>query len=172
MPGDWDRLVLLGLMVISVAVVFWLLLLGIHLTLPRGYVKRWHLYIWAQDEIDDIRAVKVPVKPGVRVSAGLWLAFAITYSYVIGTYVRFDTNHGALAGVVATLLFFYISAAMIFFAATVMKVHRPKWLERAWRPSRRGPTTPSTSSWRTPATPSSGSTRTRRPWRPSTPAPT
>ncbi len=119
MPGDWWRLGILAMMVLGVAFMFWMLLLGIHLTLPRGYVKRWHLYIWAQDEIDDIRAVKVPVKPGVRTSAFLWLAFAVTYSYVIGTYVKFDTNHGALAGVVATLLFFYISASMIFFGAQI-----------------------------------------------------
>lgn len=134
LPGDWWRLALLAGMVFGVALLFWFLLLGIHLTLPRGYVKRWHLYIWAQDEIDDIRAVKVPVRPGVQVSAFLWLVFAITYSYVIGTYVRFDTNHGALAGVVATLLFFYISAAMIFFGAqvniaiaTLDKRGRPAW---------------------------------------------
>ena len=63
--------------------------------------------------------MKVPLKPGVRVSALMWLVFAVSYSYLIGTYVKFDTNHGALAGVVATLLFFYISASMIFFGAQV-----------------------------------------------------
>lgn len=112
-------LILLGGIVVVVALLFWALLLGIHVTLPRGYVKNWSLYVWAADEIEDKRAVRIPLMPGVRVSALMWLTFAVGYSFVIGTVVNFGTNHGALAGVVATLLFFYISASMIFFGAQI-----------------------------------------------------
>ncbi|MBX2855789.1 MAG: YihY/virulence factor BrkB family protein, partial [Rhodobacteraceae bacterium] len=109
----------LGLAAFLGASMFWSLLVGIHLTLPRGYVRNWALYVWAQDEIDDRRAVRVPVRPGVWVSAALWFAFAVCFSYVLGALVSFETNHGVLAGVVATLLFFYLSAVTIFFGAQV-----------------------------------------------------
>ncbi|MEM9726152.1 MAG: YihY/virulence factor BrkB family protein [Pseudomonadota bacterium] len=102
-----------------VATLFAGLLLGIHLTLPRGYVRGWSLYVWACDEIEDKRAVRVPLLPGVLVSAAAWLLFAVGYSFVIGSLVDFGTNHGALAGVVATLLFFHISSSMIFFGAQI-----------------------------------------------------
>ena len=62
-------------MVILVALLFSALLLGIHLTLPRGYVKGWSLYVWAADEIEDKRAVRVPLIPGVMVSASDVAAF-------------------------------------------------------------------------------------------------
>ncbi|MEL6979150.1 MAG: YihY/virulence factor BrkB family protein [Pseudomonadota bacterium] len=131
---EMSGLLLIGALILFVAFMFWALLLGIHITLPRGYVKNRSLYVWAADEIEDIRAVRVPLMPGVRVSAILWLSFAIGYSFVIGTVVNFGTNHGALAGVVATLLFFYISSAMIFFGAqiniaiaTVDDYGRPAW---------------------------------------------
>lgn len=127
-------LILLGGVIAVVALLFWALLLGIHITLPRGYVKDWSLFVWAADEIEDKRAVRIPLMPGVRVSALLWLSFAVGYSFVIGSVVNFGTNHGALAGVVATLLFFYISASMIFFGAqiniaiaTVDEWGRPAW---------------------------------------------
>lgn len=113
------RLVFLGLIVAVVIFMFWMLLLGVHVTLPRGYVKRWHLYVWAQDEIDDIRAVRVPLKPGVRITTVAWMLFAVAYSYVLGGLINFDANHGALAGVVATLIFFYVSSALIFFGAQI-----------------------------------------------------
>ncbi|MBX2855037.1 MAG: YihY/virulence factor BrkB family protein, partial [Rhodobacteraceae bacterium] len=44
---------------------------------------------------------------------------AVCFSYVLGALVSFETNHGVLAGVVATLLFFYLSAVTIFFGAQV-----------------------------------------------------
>lgn len=130
----WSVIVLLVL-AFFVLLLFWALLMGIHLTLPRGYVKRWHLYVWADDETpDDPRAVRVPIRPGVRITAVAWVLFAVIYSSLLGTIIKFDSNHGALAGVVATLLFFYISAATIFFGAqiniamaTIDKDGKPKW---------------------------------------------
>ncbi len=117
-----------------IGAVFCLLLLGVHITLPRGYVKRWRLYVWAQDEIDDIRAARIPLLPGVIWSAVMWVVFAILYSIALRTVVDFGANHGALAGVVATLLFFYISAMMIFIGAqiniaiaTIDDDGEPKW---------------------------------------------
>ncbi len=128
------RLLFAGLVIAFVIFMFWTLLLGVHVTLPRGYVKNWHLYVWAQDEIDDIRAVRVPLKPGVRVTTIVWIIFAVVYSVVIGNVVKLDANHGALAGVVATLIFFYVSAALIFFGAqiniaiaTIDKKGQPTW---------------------------------------------
>lgn len=114
-----SRLVFLSLFVGVVIFMFWALLLGVHVALPRGYVKRWNLYVWANDEIDDVRAVKVPLNPGVKITTVVWILFALIYSFVLGNLVNFDANHGALASVVATLIFFYVSAALIFFGAQV-----------------------------------------------------
>ncbi|MCI4665615.1 MAG: YihY/virulence factor BrkB family protein [Neomegalonema sp.] len=126
--------VLVAFFALFVGAVFCTLLLGVHITLPRGYVKRWRLYVWAQDEIDDIRAAEIPLVPGVLWSAFMWVCFAVVYSIALRTVVDFGKNHGALAGVVATLLFFYISATMIFLGAqiniaiaTIGKNGEPKW---------------------------------------------
>ena len=133
-PDSVANGVLVAFFALFVGLVFCLLLLGVHVTLPRGYVKRWRLYVWAQDEIDDIRAAEIPLIPGVIWSAVMWIAFAVVYSIALRTVVDFGANHGALAGVVATLLFFYISATMIFLGAqiniaiaTIGKDGEPQW---------------------------------------------
>ncbi|MEO1329985.1 MAG: YihY/virulence factor BrkB family protein [Pseudomonadota bacterium] len=101
------------------APLFLVLLIGIHLTLPRGFARRWSLYLWAQDETADARAVRVPVLPGVFISAILWLLGAIGFSIALSTIMSLEGKHGGLAGVVATLLFFYMSSAIIFLGAQI-----------------------------------------------------
>ncbi|MEL6279414.1 MAG: YhjD/YihY/BrkB family envelope integrity protein [Pseudomonadota bacterium] len=101
------------------APLFLVLLVGIHLTLPRGYAKNWSLYLWAQDETWDARPLRVRVLPGVIVSAVLWLIGAIGFSIALSTILSLEGKHGGLAGVVATLLFFYMSSAIIFLGAQV-----------------------------------------------------
>lgn len=134
MPDGVIGAVLLVCIALFIGGMFCMLLLGVHITLPRGYVKGWRLYVWAQDEIDDIRAARIPLLPGVIWSAVMWVAFAIVYSIALRTVVDFGANHGALAGVVATLMFFYVSATMIFIGAqiniavaTIDKNGEPKW---------------------------------------------
>ncbi|MEO1291767.1 MAG: YihY/virulence factor BrkB family protein [Pseudomonadota bacterium] len=99
--------------------LFLILLIGIHLTLPRGYAKRWALYLWADDETEDRRALRVPVLPGVIWSVILWLLGAVGFSIALSTILSLEGKHGGLAGVVATLLFFYMSSAIIFLGAQI-----------------------------------------------------
>ncbi|MCI4661008.1 MAG: YihY/virulence factor BrkB family protein [Neomegalonema sp.] len=99
--------------------LFLILLIGIHLTLPRGFAKRWALYLWADDETADARPVRVPVLPGVIWSVVLWIFGAIGFSVLLSTVMSLEGKHGGLAGVVATLLFFYMSSAIIFLGAQI-----------------------------------------------------
>lgn len=101
------------------APLFVVLLVGIHLTLPRGFARNWSLYLWAQDETWDARPLRVPVLPGVIASAVLWLLGAIGFSIALSTILSLEGKHGGLAGVVATLLFFYMSSAIIFLGAQI-----------------------------------------------------
>ena len=52
----------------------------------------------------------------------LWLAFAALLSWSLRSAVQLTPIYGSFAGVVATLIFFYMSAATIIFGAEVSGV--------------------------------------------------
>lgn len=65
------------------------------------------------------RRPAVPVLPGVLVTTVLWIAMASLFS-VYFTYVpSYTITYGTLAGVIASLLFFYMTGAIFIFGAEI-----------------------------------------------------
>jgi membrane protein len=80
-----------------------LLLLGVtlllHLTLPTARLRLWD------------------VLPGSVLSVLVWGFVAWAYSTYLQTLTRYNLTYGSLSGIVLTLFFFYISAAIFIFGA-------------------------------------------------------
>jgi len=80
------------------------------------------LYGW----LPDVRQRLQTVLPGAIVGAALWVGAAATLSYTLRTAGKLALLYGSFAGVVATLVFLYISAATLIFGAEVNAVlHEP-----------------------------------------------
>lgn len=71
------------------------------------------MYGW----LPDIRQRLRSVLPGAVVGAALWVAAAAALSYTLGTAGKLALVYGGFAGVVATLVFLYISASTLIFGA-------------------------------------------------------
>ena len=80
------------------------------------------LYGW----LPDIRQRLRTVMPGAVVGAALWVAGAATLSYTLRTAGKLALLYGSFAGVVATLVFLYISATTLIFGAEINAVLREK----------------------------------------------
>lgn len=80
------------------------------------------LYGW----LPDIRQRLYTVVPGALVGAGLWVAAAAGLSYTLHTAGKLALLYGSFAGVVATLVFLYISATTLIFGAEINGVLREK----------------------------------------------
>ena len=78
------------------------------------------LYGW----LPDIRQRVRTVVPGAVVGAGLWVAAAASLSYTLRTAGKLALLYGSFAGVVATLVFLYISATTLIFGAEINGVLR------------------------------------------------
>ncbi|HZY17760.1 MAG TPA: YihY/virulence factor BrkB family protein [Ramlibacter sp.] len=78
------------------------------------------LYGW----LPDIRQRLYTVLPGALVGAALWVAAASTLSYTLRTVGKLALLYGSFAGVVATLVFLYISATTLIFGAEINGVLR------------------------------------------------
>jgi membrane protein len=78
------------------------------------------LYGW----LPDIRQRLYTVMPGALVGAALWVAAAATLSYTLRTAGKLALLYGSFAGVVATLVFLYISATTLIFGAEINGVLR------------------------------------------------
>lgn len=57
--------------------------------------------------------------PGVLVSTALWIAAASAFSTYLHYAPSYSLTYGAFAGVILTLLFFYITSAIVIFGAEV-----------------------------------------------------
>lgn len=57
--------------------------------------------------------------PGVAVSTALWLVGAGMFSTYLSYAPSYSITYGALSGVIVTLLFFYLTGAMIIFGAEI-----------------------------------------------------
>ena len=62
--------------------------------------------------------------PGALVGALLWLAAAATLSYTLRSAGKLALVYGGFAGLVATLVFLYVSAATLIFGAEINAVLR------------------------------------------------
>ena len=73
------------------------------------------LYIWLPNR----RLRVLDVLPGALLAVLMWLVGASVYSWYLLNLGRFTVTYGSLGGVVATLLFFYLSALIFIFGAEV-----------------------------------------------------
>lgn len=73
------------------------------------------LYGW----LPDIRQRLATVLPGALVGAALWVAAAATLSHVFRSAGKLALLYGGFAGVVATLVFLYVSGATLIFGAEI-----------------------------------------------------
>ncbi|MGJ7491763.1 YihY/virulence factor BrkB family protein [Variovorax sp. ZT4R33] len=80
------------------------------------------LYGW----LPDIRQRLYTVMPGAIVGAALWVTAAATLSYTLRSAGKLALVYGSFAGVVATLVFLYISATTLIFGAEINAVLREK----------------------------------------------
>lgn len=78
------------------------------------------LYGW----LPDIKQRLYTVIPGALVGAALWVGAAATLSYTLRTAGKLALLYGSFAGVVATLVFLYISATTLIFGAEINGVLR------------------------------------------------
>lgn len=80
------------------------------------------LYGW----LPDIPQRLSTVIPGALVGAALWVAAAAGLSYTLHTAGKLALLYGSFAGVVATLVFLYVSATTLIFGAEINGVLREK----------------------------------------------
>lgn len=80
------------------------------------------MYGWLPDIQQRLRTVM----PGAVMGAALWVAAAASLSYTLRTAGKLALVYGSFAGVVATLVFLYISATTLIFGAEVNAVLREK----------------------------------------------
>ena len=78
------------------------------------------LYGW----LPDIPQRLYTVLPGALVGGALWVAAAATLSYTLRTAGKLALLYGSFAGVVATLVFMYITATTLIFGAEINGVLR------------------------------------------------
>ena len=90
------------------------------------------LYGW----LPDIRQRLYTVLPGALVGAATWVAAAATLSYTLRTAGKLALLYGSFAGVVATLVFLYISATTLIFGAEINGILREKVGPPGQEPSR------------------------------------
>jgi len=77
------------------------------------------LYLACYAWLPDMRLYRRTIIPGAIVGVILWLAFAALLSWTLRSAVQLKPIYGSFAGVVATLIFFYVSAATVIFGAEV-----------------------------------------------------
>ncbi|MEM6670739.1 MAG: YihY/virulence factor BrkB family protein [Pseudomonadota bacterium] len=95
--------------------MFVFLLMNLHLSLPRG--RRQGVFLLVRTEAGE--DWRISVLPGVIASTILWFIGATAFSMYLRYAPSFAGNYGAMAGVVITLLFFYMSAVILFLGAQI-----------------------------------------------------
>lgn len=96
------------------------------------------LYALMYGWLPDIRQRLRTVLPGALVGAALWVGAVATLSYTLRTAGKLTLVYGSFAGVVATLVFLYISATTLIYGAEVNAVIRGK-LRRSDAPAEDSP---------------------------------
>ncbi|MFO0996153.1 MAG: YihY/virulence factor BrkB family protein [Alphaproteobacteria bacterium] len=135
--------------VIVVGPLLWQLLIN-RLEVPKSWKWLWpiarfglgvslvfgasaFLYRWLPDRAPRWRHVY----PGALVMTALWLGFASLFSVYLRNLGQYHAVYGSLAGIVITLLFFFLSAAVFIFGAQVNAAIRGESIERAAKGPRR-----------------------------------
>jgi len=91
-----------------------------------AYVVLAMLYALMYGWLPDISQRLSSVAPGALVGAALWVAAAATLSYTLRSAGRLAVVYGSFTGVVATLVFLYISASTLIFGAEINAVLRER----------------------------------------------
>lgn len=86
---------------------------GLSVILMLGFVVP--LYVWLPNR----KLSTLEVLPGAVLAVLVWIVSAGLYSWYLINLGRFTVTYGSLGGIVATLLFFYISALIFIFGAEV-----------------------------------------------------
>lgn len=89
-----------------------------------AYLVLVALYALMYGWLPDIRQRIRTVLPGALVGAALWVGAAASLSYTLRTAGKLALLYGSFAGVVATLVFLYISATTLIFGAEINGVLR------------------------------------------------
>lgn len=87
------------------------------------------MYGWLPDIAQRLRTVI----PGAIIGAALWVGAAAVLSYTLRNAGKLTLLYGSFAGVVATLVFLYISATTLIYGAEVNAVLRERLLSPAQR---------------------------------------
>lgn len=78
------------------------------------------LYLWLMHRIlPSRRPGRRRMWPGIITTIAVWTAAASLFSIYLASFGRFSVTYGSLAGVIVTLLFFYISGLIIIYGAEV-----------------------------------------------------
>ena len=77
------------------------------------------LYLACYAWLPDLTLYRRTIIPGAVAGVILWLAFAALLSWTLRSITQLTPIYGSFAGVAATLIFFYVSAATIIFGAEV-----------------------------------------------------
>jgi membrane protein len=91
-----------------------------------AYLVLVALYALMYGWLPDVRQRICTVLPGALVGAAMWVAAAASLSYTLRTAGKLALLYGSFAGVVATLVFLYISATTLIFGAEINGVLRKK----------------------------------------------
>ncbi|MDB5896899.1 MAG: hypothetical protein JWP22_3217, partial [Ramlibacter sp.] len=84
------------------------------------------LYALVYGWLPDVHQRLYTVLPGALVGAALWVVAAATLSYTLRSAAKLVLLYGSFAGVVATLVFLYISASTLIFGAEINGVLRER----------------------------------------------
>lgn len=84
------------------------------------------LYALMYGWLPDVRQRLHTVIPGAVVGAALWVGAAATLAYTLRTAGNLALLYGSFAGIVATLVFLYISATTLIFGAEINAVLRER----------------------------------------------
>lgn len=95
-----------------------------------AYLVLVALYALMYGWLPDIRQRIYTVLPGALVGAAMWVGAAAALSYTLRTAGKLALLYGSFAGVVATLVFLYISATTLIFGAEINGVLRSRLEER------------------------------------------
>ncbi|OSZ75855.1 hypothetical protein CAP37_10915 [Hydrogenophaga sp. IBVHS1] len=95
-----------------------------------AYLVLVALYALMYGWLPDIRQRIYTVLPGALVGAAMWVGAAAALSYTLRTAGKLALLYGSFAGVVATLVFLYISATTLIFGAEINGVLRNRLEER------------------------------------------
>jgi membrane protein len=91
-----------------------------------AYLVLVALYALMYGWLPDIRQRIYTVLPGALVGAAMWVGAAAALSYTLRTAGKLALLYGSFAGVVATLVFLYISATTLIFGAEINGVLRSR----------------------------------------------